>query len=273
MKKKLSHLLYSVRMIFVFPSLLFAFSIDSLFEPFFKSFDFLPDYYLRFKLSTFAFHQDAFFKRQYLAEPHTDLEFKLVSYKNIVSSVWNVDFQFGLGEIPGNTVFTVLNVAFGIDPKIEFRLSPFLLSTGIVHHCYHEIDESYFPLIYNNRIHLEAASHNIRLNDYFHVLTKDSLFQFKNRFSWKAEAGYYLKEFFGLVGPGKLNGNSPLVTELYSTSRYAFYRRRSWIFSFRGETTLGLFDTKDGYYGPKGTIVEPIPAGPLAFWLISMVEE
>jgi len=37
-----------------------------------------------------------------------------------------------------------------------------------------------------------------------------------------------------------------------------------------GTTLIGYVYTKDGYYGPKGTIVEPIPAGPLAFWPYAM---
>lgn len=224
-----------------------AFSIDSLFEPVFRTVDLLPDYYLRFELSTFALHGDAFFKRQYLAEPHPDLEFKLLSFNDIVSSVWNVDFLFGLGEVPGNNVFTVLNVAFGIDPKIEIALPSVLLTTGLTHHCYHEVDKSYFPLVHNNRLHAGAASPNMRLNDFFAGLHADTLMRFRNRFSWQADAGWYLKEFFGLVGSDKLNGNSPLVADITSTTRYAFNRRRSWIFSFRGETTLGTFTREEGY--------------------------
>ncbi|MBN1577503.1 MAG: hypothetical protein JW913_13175 [Chitinispirillaceae bacterium] len=231
----------------LFPTLLFGFSVDSIFEPFLRSFDLLPDYYLRFNVSTFAFHRDAFFKRQYLAEPHPDLEFRLISYRDVISSIWDVDFVFGLGEVPGNTVFTVLNVAFGINPKFELRLPRLLISTGVAHHCYHEIDKSYFPLVYNNRLHLEASSHNFRINDYFNAFAGDTLFRFENRFSWQIGAAYFLKEFFGVVDPGKLNGSSPLTAELASRSRYAFHRRRSWIFSFRGETTIGLFDTGEGY--------------------------
>jgi pectate lyase len=37
-----------------------------------------------------------------------------------------------------------------------------------------------------------------------------------------------------------------------------------------GTTLIGYVYTKDGYYGLKGTIVEPIPAGPLVFWPYAM---
>ncbi|MBN1756877.1 MAG: hypothetical protein JW863_01080 [Chitinispirillaceae bacterium] len=245
--KHLRPLLLLPVLVISFFSPLRAFSPDSLFEPVFSTFEFLPDYYLRFELSTFALHRDAFFKRQYLAEPHPDLEFRLLSFRDIVSSVWNVDFLFGLGEVPGNNVFTVLNVAFGIDPKFEIALPSMLVTTGLAHHCYHEIDKSYFPLVHNNWLHAGVSSTNVRLNDFFHDLHEDSLLHFGNRFCWLADIGWYLKEFFGLVGPDKLNGNSPLVADVRSTARYAFTRRRSWIFTLRGETTAGVFSRDEGY--------------------------
>jgi hypothetical protein len=150
--------------------------------------------------------------------------------------------------VPGNNVFTVLNVAFGIDPTVEIRLPGVLLSSGLAHHCYHEIDRSDFPLVHNNRFHLGASSHNRRLNDYFHDLHTDSSFGFSRRFSWQVDAGYYLRDFFNLVSPDKLNGNSPLVTEVLSSVRYAFHRRRSWIFTFRGASALGYFNRTGGYH-------------------------
>ena len=239
--------------IVLFPTVIGAFSPDSIFEPLMRNFDFLPDYYLRFNISAFALHRDEFLKRQYLAESRSDLEFRFFSFKDIVSSVWDVDFRFGLGEIPDNVVFTVLNVRFGIDPKIEVKLPRVLLSTGLSHFCCHEVDRKYFPLIYNNLLHIEAFSYNYRINEYFKTINNNSDFVHRNRIAWKVKAGYYLKEFFGLVGTNKLNGNSPFVSEWSSNVRYAFYKRKSWLFSATGETAFGLFDTNDGYHVKNDT--------------------
>jgi hypothetical protein len=249
----LRHILFRLALLLAaLPSSTSAFSPDSIFEPVFRVIDLLPDYYLRFDISTFALHRNAFFKRQYLAEPHPDLEFKLLTVKDVVSSVWDVDFQFGLGEVPGNNVFTVLNVAFGIDPKIEVALPSLLLTTGLAHHCYHEVDKSFFPLVHHNRLHAGASSPNFRVNDFFRGFYDDSLMMFRNRFGWQADFGWFLKEFFGLVGTDKLNGNSPLVAEVTSSTRYAFYRRRSWVFSVRGETTAGVFSRSKRYRTKAG---------------------
>jgi hypothetical protein len=231
----------------------FSFTVDSLFEPIIRSFDLLPDYYTRFDLSTFALHRDAFFKRQYLAEPHPTLEFCFLSYKNLIASVWQADFQFGLGQLPGNNVFTVLNVAFGIDPMVELRLRDFRITGGLSHHCYHEIDRSDFPIVYDNKLFLLTASPNSRLNDYFHMITADPSFSQKKRFAWQAEAGYFLREFFGLASPDKLNGNNPLLWEAATTCRYAFHRRLSWIFAARGESTVGTFSQTGGYHVSSGS--------------------
>jgi hypothetical protein len=225
-----------------------AFLIDSLFEPLIRPFDLLPDYYLRFDLSAFALQHDAFFRRQYLAEPHPDLEFCLLSYKNLIASVWDVDFQFGLGEVPGNNVFTVLNVAFGYDPAIEVRLHDVWITGGLAHRCFHEIDRSDFPVVYWNKVHLNLSSPNARVNTYWHMLTADKDFTQKNRVAWQAAGAYCVKDLAGLADPGKLDGNNPFIWDASAVCRYAFHRRLSWIFALRGETIVGNFSQAGGYH-------------------------
>jgi hypothetical protein len=209
---------------------------------------------MRFDLSTFALHHDAFFKRQYLAEPHPDLEFCLLSYKNLIASVWQADFQFGLGEVPGNNVFTVLNVAFGYEPMIELRLPHVILTAGAPHRCFHEIDRADFAVVYYNKVNLRAASPNARINTFWRTLVSDPQFTYGSRVAWQFDAGYFVKQLpFGLADPNKLNGNNPNIWEASGICRYAFYRRLSWIFVLRGESTLGQFDPAGGYYVPNGS--------------------
>jgi hypothetical protein len=230
-----------------------AFSIDSLFEPVIRPFNLLPEYYMRFDISTFALHRDAFFKRQYLAEPHPDLDFYMLSYKNFISWLWGVDFQFGLGQVPGNIVFTVLNVAVGYDPKLEVRLHDVWVTGGLAHRCFHEIDRSDFPLVYWNRVHVEASSPNARVNTFGRTLMADQGFSHKSRFAWQAGAGYYLKEMFGWVDPNKIDGNNPFIWDASLVCRYAFYKRKSWVFSMRGESTVGNFSRMRGYHAVNGS--------------------
>jgi hypothetical protein len=230
-----------------------AFSVDSLFEPLIRPIELLPEYYMQFDLSAFALQRDAFFKRQYLAEPHPNLEFYLLSYKNLIAWLWDVDFQFGLGQVPGNNVFTVLNVASGYNPKLEVRLHDVWVTVGVAHRCFHEIDRSDFPIAYWNRLHLETSSPNARVNTFWRTLVNDPGFSHKNRFAWQAGAGYYLKELFGWVDPGKIDGYDPFIWDVSLVCRYAFYKRRSWIFSMRGESTVGNFSRMGGTHVVNGS--------------------
>lgn len=234
--------------IFFWISVTSAFSIDSLFEPLIRPFDLLPEYYLRFDFSTFALHRDAFFKRQYWAEPHPDLEFCFLSYKDLIASVWQVDFQFGLGKVQGDNVFTVLSVAFGITPTIELRLRNLLLAGGVAHRCFHNIDRTEFPVAYYNKLFLMVAAPNYRLNSFWKSLADSTQLTYRNRFAWQVSAGYFLKKFFGIVEPVVVTAYDPSVWEASTTARFAFYKRTSWVFSLRGETNAGIFNPQEGYH-------------------------
>lgn len=49
------------------------------------------------------------------------------------------------------------------------------------------------------------------------------------------------KEFFGIVDPMKIDGHNHRFGEAYIDSRYAFQKRRSWVFVGTGATRVGLF--------------------------------
>jgi hypothetical protein len=229
-----------------------AFTLDSIFEPIMRPFQFLPDYYLRFDMPFFALKRDNFFKRQYLSEPHPQLEFCFISYKNVVASVWQVDFLFNLGHAPGDRVFTVLNVAFGINPLIEVRRPKVTLAGGLAHRCIHNVDLDEFTVPYWNKLFASAGSPNYRLNTFYKTLAADSNFSQYNRVGWFFSSGYFVKEFFGIIDPLNITANDPSVWDVSSVVRYAFYRRTSWMFTMRGETTAGVFRPEEGYHVGTG---------------------
>lgn len=229
-----------------------AITLDSLKERILSSYDLLPEYYLRFDISGFALHQNDLQKREFLAQPHPQLEFCFISYKDLIASVWNVDFLFGLGELPDDNVFTVLNVAFGIDPAIELRLKKLIISSGIAHRCIHGVDRKEFPVVYYNRIFLSGSSKNYRLNAYYQQMQTDSAFSIKKRFAWSAQFSYYLKEFFNLASPDKLNGENPDIWDVGCSIRYSFCKRKSWIVAITSESTYGIFDPSEGFHSYSG---------------------
>jgi hypothetical protein len=236
-----------------FGSLSFASSPDSLPAPPRPSLVLFPEYYMRFDLSTFALQSDAFYRRQYLAEEHPDMEFYFLSYKNLIAWVWDVDVVVGLGEVPGNNVFTVLNISWTYDPTLEVRLHDVWLTGGLTHHCLHDVDRKDFPVAYWNRVHLDASSPNVRTNTYWHTLAADGNFSQRNRVAWQVTGGYYLKQFFGLVDPYKIDGYNSFVWEAIGMCRYAFFKRWGWIFGLRGETMAGNFSRDEGFRVSSGT--------------------
>jgi len=220
--------------------------LDSLWSPLYRSFDFLPEYYLQVDISMFGLQKNDYFRERYFVESNASVDFVFLSFKDIVYSVWDVDLQLGLGQTPGNLVFDPMDIVFHTTPSIETKLKPVSLICGLEHQCFHEIDRKDFKTVYWNRLLVAAASPNRQLFDYWAALVEDEGWTQKNRFSWYVEWGYFLREFFGLAAPSKLNGENDRVHEGRTTVRYAVYRRRSWFFTLKGQTKAGLWDEEGG---------------------------
>jgi hypothetical protein len=217
---------------------------DSVFQRFLGNFLFFPEYYLQTDLGGFTLQKDVYFRQQRLAEWNTSTSFVLVSvFKNRLQSVWDIDFLVGMGNIPGDIVFTILNASFGVDPSIKINLNPFDIVTGLDHRCFHRVDRSDYGIVYWNRVFLEARSNNWRINEYWPPLGIDRAWIRKNRLSYRFGAGYYVKEFFGLVQPMKIDGNNNRFGEAYTDSRYALYQRRSWVVVATDASKVGLFSS------------------------------
>jgi hypothetical protein len=212
----------------------------------------LPEYYLRLNLSRFFLRSDSFYKRQYLAEGGPDLDFHLLTIHN-AKFIINTAFRLGMGEIPDGVTFNFIDLTTNLDPFFEIPVGDYLLATGLSHNCIHEVDTSEFPITYYNIVHLALSSPQTRLNEYYRRLVHDTLFSIANRNSWQVEADYYLKQFFGLVDPGKLNGYWPNIFQLASEGRFAVYRRFGWIFTLFGEAAVGIFNRKDGFKVRSGS--------------------
>ena len=155
--KKRLVLLAFVSVLYI-PGQLNAFALDSLFDYIYRDFDFLPQYHLTTDIFMFFNHKDSVFRQRYYLESNTDLELELLSFRDIVYSVWCFEFQTGMGKTPGNVVFDPMDINFGIVPAFEFRLPLFNMQAGLNHHCYHEIDRKDFPTVYLNKLFVAAGS-------------------------------------------------------------------------------------------------------------------
>lgn len=219
---------------------------DSAFQRFLGNLQFVPQYYLSTDLSGFALHQNAFYKRQYLGEWTTGLGITFLTFRDRLSSVWDIDFHIGLGEVPGNVVFSVLAADFGIQPGLELRLRRTFLDAGLSHRCFHEVDRTDLQIVHWNELYLKLESQNSRINRYWPPMGIDKKWTQADRFAWEMRGGYFLKEFFGLASPNKLNGRNPREAQAVASARYAFYHRRSWVVVATGSTMLGFTDDSTG---------------------------
>ncbi len=220
---------------------------DTLWTSFISNFEFFPEYHLKADVSMYFLQrhnyrskavQDYYYQR-YFVENNTNLEFAFLSFRKKLYSIWQFDFQAGMGKTPNNVVFDPMDMNFGIVPTIEYRLPSVNIHAGLDHHCFHEIDRKNFPTVYYNKLVFGAASPNNRLFNYWQGLQDSSSWTLKNRFSWSSQFGVYLTKFFGLVEPRMINGGNTKRWELCVGSRFAFYHRKSWIVNLRLNGTAG----------------------------------
>jgi hypothetical protein len=233
-------------------------SLDSLYNWALANFQILPEYHTKFDLTTFAFHKNTYFKQQYLAETNTGLEFMFLSFRDWLYSTWDVNFKIGLGDIPGNNVFSVLNIHFYINPTLELRLPKVIINAGYEHLCVHEVDRKNYPVIYYNAPFLSIGSSNMRINRYWQILAEGHDWTIMNRLGWRLSYLNFMKDGLGLVSPDKVNGHNPYSHELRGDARFAVYMRRSWIVTVHEQIRLGQYDRvpdevdKSGIYWREG---------------------
>ncbi len=211
-----------------------------------NNFQIFPEFHTKFDLTTFAFHKNTYFRQQYLAESNTGMEFMFLSFHEWLYSTWDFNFKIGLGDIPGNNVFSVLNVHFFINPTLEVRLPKAIINAGYEHLCVHEVDRKNYPVIYYNAPFLSIGSSNMRLSRYWQILSEGHDWTFADKLGWRLSYLNFLKDGLGLVDPNKVNGSNPYSHELRLDTRYAVYVRKSWIVTVHEQLKLGQYDRVGG---------------------------
>jgi hypothetical protein len=240
MRKKI---IISIGSILLLLSTIAASPIDTLFQKYLSpNVKLLPDYHLQLDAGTFFLHKNEWFKRRYLAEAKAICQFEFLSFRDRIVSVWDVQFTTGLGQLPDNIVFTVMEISYGITPAIEFRLPKLNLVTGLEHHCFHEADRKTYPVAYWNRYFWSVGSKNTRQYNYWTTLVKQGQWDYKSRFSWNGRVNYYVRDFFGLVSETKVNGYNANIADLDAECRYAIRKGKVWLYNLHANSTIGWQD-------------------------------
>jgi hypothetical protein len=223
-----------------------------LYDMLLDNFELLPEYYTKFDLSTFAFHKNTYFKQEYLAEVNSGVDLEFLSFRKLLYSDWNVRFKLGLGELPDNVIFSVLNIHFFINPTIELRLPAITAVVGAEHLCVHEVDRKNYPIVHYNTLSIALKSPNMRVNQYWIPLSENNGWVLRNRLAWYIAFIGYMKDGLGIAGPNKVNGFNAFSEEIKLDGRYAFAKRRSWVFTVRDQFRFGRYDRTFGVVDHPG---------------------
>ena len=217
----------------------------------YNNFQFLPKYHISADISKFFFQKNEFLKRRAFIDNNTIIDLELLRFKNI-SSVWQFYLHTGMGQTPGNVVFDPMDMNFAIIPTIEWRPTGLIISGGLDHHCFHEIDRKDFKTVYWNKVIINVGSANLRESQYWTNFLSDSGWTVKNCLSWNVGGSYYMREFFGLVDKNTVNGENKNVTDLSTDVRWAFYKRRGWIVNAHSAGLIGYYEDTPQQGSEKG---------------------
>jgi hypothetical protein len=179
-------------------------------------------------------------------ETNTNLGFMLLEYDNLVAFEADFEFMMGMGQTPGNVVFDPMDLVFNLIPRLEFLLPRISVHVGTEHKCFHEVDRMDFETVYWNKFFLAASSPHWRLSDFSSRVHSDNGWSYWERISWYFQWGYYMRKFFGIVSPNKLNGMNWNVHDFDIEVRCALVRWKSLVINTHGVTTVGLYRRENG---------------------------
>ena len=204
-----------------------------------------PRYHLTLDGTLFLNQNTPFQKTRYLIESRSDLVMGMLAFGEHLVWYNRVDVTYGMGRTPGNVVFDPMDLVFNLSPFLELRLLPVVLRTGIDHVCYHEIDRKDFATVYWNRPFVAVETPNARSTEYLRGVTGSGFSGGAGRLAASFSGGYFLKRFFGLVEPRKLNDNNNRILQGEGWVRYAVLVNREVVL-------VGYLETLAGLWRPPG---------------------
>ena len=203
------------------------------FERYLDKFEFMSEFHISCNGGYFFLHKDSAYLSQYFIETNSDLEFTLVNYRQLVYSIWSLYVRTGMGRQDDLVVFDPRNSRYGLIPALEVRLPWFDLNGGLEHFCFHDIDRNDDSTEYWNKPYVSLRSKNNRLGAYRRRLVDEGKWDLNSRLSWSASVGHYAETVFGIFPRTILTGGHDYDWEASIESRYAFYKRLSWLVNAR----------------------------------------
>jgi len=162
------------------------------------------------------------FKKRYFLNNSVFLEAAFFSINNKSFFFGNVVTNFGMGRQSGAILLDPRDIDMAFGPMYEYRAANITYTTGVDHHCFHQIDNGEWNTLYWNKLYIYAGSNDLRKSTYRKNLGKNSGWQ--QRLSWQLGYGYFLHEFFGALDTNALSWGNAYYHEPSSSFYFAFLR-------------------------------------------------
>jgi hypothetical protein len=215
--------------------------------PVLRDFALFPEGHTDAEIVRYYLQRGEYRREHYFIEGHIYLEPLWVSYRDLVYAGSAFEVNPGMGQTPRNVYFDPMDMSYSFIPFFEVRTPLVNGQVGLDHRCFHELDRKVFDTVYWNKFFLRALSRNERKAPFMSALLCGSG-QYRDRFSYYLEWGYFITEFFDVAKPGNINYRNYNVFEFISGGRWAFYCIGPWAFTVEGLTRAGVWDgpTEEG---------------------------
>jgi len=209
----------------------------------------------------FLDHQDEFQEDRFVSEGLMELDFSILSLADHLELRMRFEMTAGMGQsVAKNLPFSPKEMAYEINPFVEYRAGSLLYRAGLVHACQHLIYKGtetpwylkapwYLeervdmpPDVFFNRIYMGAGNQESRREILSSTYLGTSAPEKKPSMVWYVEAGWYLRSLGGLMAEDSLYGANDWAADFKADLMLALRVRKTNAL-FAASRTHVLFDT------------------------------
>ena len=208
----------------------------------------------------FLDQQDDLQEDRFVTEEVMELDFSILSRADHLELRTRFEMSAGMGQsVAENLPFSPKEMAYEINPFLEYRAGGLLYRAGLVHACQHLIykdnEEPWYleegvdipPDVYFNRLYMGAGMQESRREKLVPIYLGTAAPEKKPRLVWYVEAGWYLRSLGGLMDEESLYGANDWAADLKMDVMIPLRLRKAYAL-FAASRTHVLFDTDSNAY-------------------------
>lgn len=209
----------------------------------------------------FAFQKNRYFQEKYSCETSLNVDLAFVGVAQKFFWMFRAELGAGCGSSSTGLVLHPYDVAYTLEPTLEYRFKGVHIGAGLDHSCFHVIDRRpREPIVYWNKAILTLNSPHRRNHPYIARYTAgdNGSWGAYERLIWSVTWGYYIREFFDLVAPYKvMSPERPhYMHDFELSARYGLARWRWGAVTLTGASLLGFKYDNEGVYRAQQTGAE-----------------